>query len=200
MTDDPLARCFEVLELAPGASLPEVRKAYLQLRQFYADGSLATLALEGEFDAGRQKEILEQVEEAYQCLRAHFAALPGSAALAGTEVAVPRERPAPEGDRRLDGPGLRLVREALDVSLEEMSRTTRIPVRSLENLEKENYAALPAEVFLRGFVVNIARYLELDPARAAADYLQGYASWKKRPPSGGGGFWRRWGRKKGTTA
>jgi cytoskeletal protein RodZ len=44
------------------------------------------------------------------------------------------------------------VRLRSGVSLEEISRATRIPLRFLEALEAEQFAALPAPVFIRGFI------------------------------------------------
>ncbi len=47
---------------------------------------------------------------------------------------------------------LRGLRERRGISLEEISRGTRIPTRFLEALEAERFEALPAPVFTRGFI------------------------------------------------
>lgn len=50
------------------------------------------------------------------------------------------------------GPYLREQRLRSGSSLEEVSRATRIPSRYLEALEAEQFASLPAPVFIRGFI------------------------------------------------
>lgn len=50
------------------------------------------------------------------------------------------------------GVHLRGLRERRGISLEEISRGTRIPTRFLEALEAERFEALPAPVFTRGFI------------------------------------------------
>jgi cytoskeleton protein RodZ len=50
------------------------------------------------------------------------------------------------------GEHLRELRQRRGLSLEELSRTTRVPPRYLEALESDNFSALPAPVFVRGFI------------------------------------------------
>ena len=40
------------------------------------------------------------------------------------------------------------------------------------------FAALPASVYLRGFVQEIAKFLKLDPTQVARTYLRRYAEWR----------------------
>jgi cytoskeletal protein RodZ len=58
----------------------------------------------------------------------------------------------------------------------QVSERTRISVRHLENVEADRYDALPATVYLRGMVMNLARELKLDPIRVARSYLALVAS------------------------
>ena len=60
------------------------------------------------------------------------------------------------------GSYLRSERENRSIALGDVSRTTKIPVRSLERLEKGEYEALPGEVFVRGFIKSYARCLGID--------------------------------------
>jgi cytoskeleton protein RodZ len=50
------------------------------------------------------------------------------------------------------GPHLRELRLQSGIALEEISRVTRIPTRYLDALEAEQFASLPAPVFVRGFI------------------------------------------------
>ena len=54
------------------------------------------------------------------------------------------------------------ARERKGRSLEESGEETRIAVKNLEYLETDNFEALPAKVYVRGFLRTYASYLELD--------------------------------------
>jgi cytoskeletal protein RodZ len=61
------------------------------------------------------------------------------------------------------GEWLKRQREMRDISLREVSDTTKINLRYLEALEDNRFSALPAPVFARGFLREYARYVGLDP-------------------------------------
>jgi cytoskeletal protein RodZ len=65
---------------------------------------------------------------------------------------------------------LRTARENLGLSLQALSRVTRIPTGSLVAIEENNFDALPAPVFVRGFIRSVCREVRLD----AADMLSLY--------------------------
>ena len=60
------------------------------------------------------------------------------------------------------GERLKRERELREVTLQEITSSTRIGPRFLEALENEDWEKLPGGVFNRGFVRSIARYLGLD--------------------------------------
>ncbi len=62
----------------------------------------------------------------------------------------------------------RLIRE---VSLEEISASTKISVRLLTALESSDLSRLPAPVFTRGFIRSYSRHLGLDPDEMVNAYL-----------------------------
>ena len=68
------------------------------------------------------------------------------------------------------GARLRQERELHGMSLEEVARTTRIPVQSLERIEAERFDDLPGEVFVRGFLRAYAKAVDLDPDEVLASY------------------------------
>jgi hypothetical protein len=74
-------------------------------------------------------------------------------------------------DAEFNGELLRQVRESKGLSLMQVSERTRISVRHLENVEADRYDALPATVYLRGMVMNLARELKLEPIRVTRSYL-----------------------------
>jgi|SRR5215470_2056045 len=68
------------------------------------------------------------------------------------------------------GERLKRERELREVSLEEVSKATRISERFLEALENEDWNRLPGGVFGHGFVRSIARYLGLSEESLLAEY------------------------------
>lgn len=60
------------------------------------------------------------------------------------------------------GTRLREAREARGISLDEIAKSTRIPLRQLENIEASNYNALPAPTYSTGFVKSYAMAVGLN--------------------------------------
>ncbi len=62
------------------------------------------------------------------------------------------------------GPGARLAtaRETLGMSLGDVARQLKLAVKQIEALERDDYDAFPSPVFVRGFLRNYARLLQLD--------------------------------------
>jgi cytoskeletal protein RodZ len=56
------------------------------------------------------------------------------------------------------------------MSVEEISRATRIPVLSIERLENDHFDDLPGEVFVRGFLKSYARAVALPMDEVLARY------------------------------
>jgi cytoskeletal protein RodZ len=65
---------------------------------------------------------------------------------------------------------LRHAREARAMSVEEVSRATRIPVPSIERIEADHFDDLPGEVFVRGFLKAYARAVALPVEEVLARY------------------------------
>jgi predicted transcriptional regulator len=70
-----------------------------------------------------------------------------------------------------NGDLLRQVRMARGLSMAQLAERTRIGARHLENVESDKYDALPATVYLRGILMNLARELGLDGLRVSKSYL-----------------------------
>ena len=68
------------------------------------------------------------------------------------------------------GAELRDGRMARGVTIDDAQRATRIARRYLQALEDEDFEALPAPVFARGFLRSYAQYLSLDPTELVARF------------------------------
>lgn len=78
----------------------------------------------------------------------------------------------------METPGLLLKgeREARGLTLTELAKVTRIPESTLEHIERNDFDALPAEVFVRGFLRNYARQLSI----SSDEIMASYEDWKLR--------------------
>jgi cytoskeletal protein RodZ len=79
------------------------------------------------------------------------------------------------------GERLKREREMREVTMAELSKSTRISNRFLEALENEDWEKLPGGVFGHGFVRAIARYLGLDEESLLGEYDLARA--EKLPPA-----------------
>jgi cytoskeleton protein RodZ len=61
------------------------------------------------------------------------------------------------------GQKLRIARVAANLSAADVAQTLKFSQRQIELLEADNYAALPGNTIVRGFVRSYARFLKLDP-------------------------------------
>src|SRR6188474_1752599 len=65
---------------------------------------------------------------------------------------------------------LKRAREGRAMSLEEVSRATRIPVAAIERIEADHFDDLPGEVFVRGFLRAYARAVSIPVEEVLARY------------------------------
>lgn len=75
----------------------------------------------------------------------------------------------PEGE--INGGVIRRLREARDISLDELAAQTHISKHYLQAIEDQQLDDLPARVYLRGFLTQVGRVLKVDKKRLAEGYL-----------------------------
>ncbi|HZA49763.1 MAG TPA: helix-turn-helix domain-containing protein [Myxococcaceae bacterium] len=109
-----------------------------------------------------QESAIADAESALAQVQAQVANRPREARPRGLEL------PA---DAVFNGELLRQVRKTKGMTLQVLADRTRISTRHLENVEADRYDALPATVYLRGILMNIARELGLDALRVSKGYL-----------------------------
>jgi len=180
-------RYYDTLELKPGASLTDIRKAFIRLKELYSTESLATMAVEDEISGDHKSQILSQVQEAYHRLRSLLEKDERTANHSQNTPVKDAHASVATLEQTFNGQSLKRFREELKIRLDAIAAATRVPLQSLENIEEENFEELPAEVFTRGFIVAYARHLALDVEKVVADYMQRYQEWKsvqvKKPGS-----------------
>jgi flagellar biosynthesis protein FlhG len=196
----PEQTLYDVLGMHRGATDEELRRAYKRTRENYQPGSLALSSLLGS-DALRREQA--RIDEAHDTLldpskrRAYDAStFPEEAA--ETPRKPPIDHQALEAERQMmrselareinaetefTGRLLAKVREARGIELEEIAKATKISVAYLKAIEAEAFSELPAMVYTRGFVQELAKYLKLDAAQVTKTYLLRLRQW--RAASGG---------------
>ena len=80
----------------------------------------------------------------------------------------PMDIPSTVSDGLTAGQMLRAAREAKGLHLAVLSVTLKVPVRQLEALESDNYAAFKGTTFLRAMAQSVCRHLGQDPAPVLA--------------------------------
>jgi curved DNA-binding protein CbpA len=96
----------------------------------------------------------------------------GSRAISALDDAV-EEYDALEDDGSGEFDGVRLRRNRLfrGYELDDISGVTKVNPNHLRNIEEENFAALPADVYVRGFVTAYAKTIGLDPKIVVPSYM-----------------------------
>lgn len=79
------------------------------------------------------------------------------------------------------GSYLRAEREKRNISLEAISRATKITLKTLEAMERDEFHLLPPPVFVRGFLRAYALYVGLDPQKVLEMYA-GQSEARELPP------------------
>jgi DnaJ-class molecular chaperone len=190
---------YEILEVAPDASVVEIQQAYEHARETFQKDSVAVYSL---FSEKEMEQIQAAVEEAYRVLidetsrknydQTHLSALslkwPKSEKLPeppespmGKKTYLPfSEISIDLGEGPYRGKMLKQIRERMGVDLKTVSVETKISLKILQWIEEENAEQLPALVYLKGFLKGYAQCLGLDPRRVIEDYLNSLGPSKKK--------------------
>jgi flagellar biosynthesis protein FlhG len=94
-------------------------------------------------------------------------------------VPVPAARAVAQLPAQVTGAALRHIREERGIPLREIALASKIGLRFLEYIEEDRVDMLPAPVYLRGFLMEYARVIGLDPRRTAEAYMANLPA--KRP-------------------
>ncbi len=169
---EKLEKYYSILELPKDASLAEIARSYKDLKVLYTQQSIATIALDNELFRKENVKILAELEYAYTELKKYFHI-----------INIEKEEKIKEIVAQVgsfDGHVLKHIRETLNVDLLDISMSSNIQVKHLENIEKQNFEDLPKDVYLRSYIKSYANFLSLDPDRVLDDYMQEYGNWRNK--------------------
>jgi flagellar biosynthesis protein FlhG len=194
---------YDVLLTHRSATDEELRRAHKRQRDIYQPGSLPLTSLLSDEELRAE---LSRIDEAHDTLldplrrRAYdISTFPEEDAReqpknAAVDEAVLAERAMLRAElareinaeTEFTGALLRKVRESQGTDLEEIASRTKISLPYLRAIESEDFGALPAFVYARGFVHEVARCLNLDPTQVTRTYLKRFRDWLRASEAQGG--------------
>lgn len=197
--EDP--NLYDIMGTHRGATDEEVRRAHKRQREIFQPNSLSLTSLLTERQLVTERA---QIDEAQDTLldplrrRAYDVSM-----FPESDEAAPQQDPsqneALEAEREMlreelrreisaetefSGGLLRKVRESLGIELEEIATRTKISPSYLKAIEHEDFKSLPALVYTRGFVQQVAKHLKLDPTQVSRTYLRRMRRWRAASSDG----------------
>lgn len=196
----PQPTLYDILLTHRSATDEELRRAHKRLRDIYTEGSLPLTSLVKNDELPKAQALIDEAQDtlldplrrrAYDV--STFPEEPNAPkrshdkedAALEAERAILRQELAQElnPESVFTGALLRKVRESQGVELPDIVARTKISRSHLAAIESEAFAELPAFVYLRGFVTELAKYLKLDSTQVTRTYLKRYREWKTQHPS-----------------
>jgi len=175
----------DLLEVDRGATDEEIRRAYKRVKDIYDSDALCCYGL---FDSPSMESLRARLDEAYDVLLDPARRRPYELSVFPLEPEIGRAVPSAQAsdepmppppaitpDTEFTGPLLRAVRKSQGMDLAEISHRTKVGRNYLKAIESDDYGALPAPVYVRGFVTEIAKLLRLDPAQVCRTYIRRYS-------------------------
>jgi flagellar biosynthesis protein FlhG len=185
-TEEPTL--YAVLGVTRSASDEEVRRAYKRQREIYSTGGLATVSLlDGDELTAAQRKLDEAYDTLLDPVRRRAYDLSSFPEPEPAALSARATRPALDAEQQMlhdelqreigpdtefTGSLLRKVRESLGVDLAEISSKTKIARAHLQAIEDERFDELPALVYTRGFLGELAKQLRLDPSQVQRSYVR----------------------------
>ena len=148
---------------------PELRASYdLEHRPLFATGS-APAAASGP--AARPPNGTRPASSIAESSPRMNAAVEAATAEAFDDVVERYDQREDETSGEFDGPRLRRTRLFRGYEIDQIADVTKVAGAHLRNIEDENFADLPADVYVRGFVTAYAKTIGLDPQAVVPSYM-----------------------------
>lgn len=182
---------YELLNVSEDATLSDIHRAYLLIASAYSKDSLAAYNILSE---NERIDMLGRIETAYTTLSDKKKRLLYDKEV--LKIEADRNTSAPilfaddikdkddikfrkENEKSIlkltdlsvfGGAQLKNIREMKGITLDEISKKTRIRSSYLKAIEEEDFDRLPEEVYIRGFLRSYAGYIGLDPEMVSKNY------------------------------
>lgn len=175
---------YDILEVHPHSNSHEITAAYERLKLTYSGEDPAVYSI---FTDQEVREYLKLIEEAYSILnnkssRSLYDERLGKKSVEQTSKTEKPSSNLYKVDENLekefqtitewDGEQLRRVREYRHIGYDQLSQITKISCYYLQALEEMNIRNLPAPVFVRGYVIQVAKVFGLSEKKVADSYMR----------------------------
>ncbi len=174
---EPEKEHFDILEVAPDAPFYEIKSSYLHLKKLYSSESPVLMPVLEEISSEKQDILLNRIEFAYSQLKEYFSSKDVEKQKTTHEQVLHKNIPEFEV---YSGNALKLTREVLGVELQEISLSSGIPIRHLQNVEMERFDRLPPEGYVKIYITKYAEYLSLEAKQVTDDYMKAYHKQRER--------------------
>ena len=190
---------YELLEIYPGASEEEVRRAFKQVKEYFGTDGLAVSGICTDAERDSYQQLAKQAHEILidrskrreydkAMFPEGFPSSPPSRFEDGREPIAGRVRMPHDAlprvelrdDQMVTGSFLGEIRRDRGIELVDISNRARISISYLKAIEEERYDDLPPPVYVRGFVIEYARYLKIDADRAVSDFMAALESHQRK--------------------
>jgi DnaJ-class molecular chaperone len=191
---------YDVLELSPHSAQHELTTAYQRVKATYSGDNPAIYTIFSEQEARALLLLIEEAYSVLgnknlrniydqRLLSGNFqmADLSYEAILNASKQMFPEPRQEekkadyknnPDFENEItscknwNGDLLRQVRDYKNITIRKMSDVTKINIYYITAIENMDLKSLPAPVFIRGYVVQMARLLGLDEKKVADSYMK----------------------------
>jgi flagellar biosynthesis protein FlhG len=188
---------YELLGVPRTANDEELRRAHRKLRDVFGPESLAPHTI---LDQAAIRAEVKRLDDALDVLLDPVRRRAYDVSTFPQELSQPLARPAVrvldeaeqqrlaellraiEARALVDGATLQQLREANGYAIDDVCGRTRIAKAILVALEEDRFRDLPAPVYLRGFLAELARLYGADPVRVQKSYLARPAVMGSREP------------------
>ncbi len=195
----PKHNYYEVLELPTNAAQHEVTTAYDRAKRTYSGENPAIYTVFTDIEARELLGLIEEaysilgnktlrsiydqrlLSNSYALEDLSYGSILGASKQYFPEPKQQLQKPQYQKDDSLekeivekkewDGPFLKRVREYKGHSIERLSDKTKISPFYIQAIEKMDIKNLPAPVFVRGYIVQIAKELGLNDRKVADTYM-----------------------------
>ena len=164
---------YDVLDVAPDAAQHQIVLAYENSKKLY---STENHEIFNYFTRSEIQSLVQLLDEAFEILvdaekrKQYDLNLTGHTE--AEEITQEDSTPEEEEEVQFSGAYLNKIRKEQGVSLADLSQATCVRKYYLEAIESEDYSALPAPVFVRGYIKHIAKTLGLDGTKASQSFME----------------------------
>ncbi len=201
---------YEILEIGEDATLQDIERAYTEAKETYSPTSSALYSMFSQDEAQELHNLIEQAYNTLsnQDLRREYdekvlASLDSGVPLDNSlylkipesnfnEAKVQGELIIKDFSKDssiesqikelndCSGSFLQKVRKYKNISLDEVSKFSKVSKTNILAVEEEDFDNLPAKVFIRGFVIQVCKLLGIDPEAFSKEYLKSLDEHRKK--------------------